>query len=178
MKVITAIDEYRERKDENDVFCFLAGGITNCQEWQDLIISKLKNEDDNLIIFNPRRKKFPINDPTASFEQIKWEFDYLEQCDIFSMYFDSTEKSDQPICFYELGRNIERMKQRFSKDWINRILISVDTNFRRYPDVIIQTLLATDSKINPTTADNIELLTSLHANNISTSYKKYKKEIK
>ena len=86
MKVITAIEEYKRKN--NDIFVFLAGGITNCQEWQNKIINILKNEDDNLIIFNPRRKNFPINDPTASFEQIKWEFNYLEQCDIFSMYFD------------------------------------------------------------------------------------------
>jgi hypothetical protein len=165
MKVITAIEEYKRKN--NDIFVFLAGGITNCQEWQNKIINILKNEDDNLIIFNPRRKNFPINDPTASFEQIKWEFNYLEQCDIFSMYFDGTKQSDQPICFYELGRNIERMKQKFYKDWFNRITISVDTNFKRYKDVIIQTMLATDSKINPRIDDNIETLTLLHANSIS-----------
>lgn len=176
MKVITAINEYQRKL--NDIFVFLAGGITNCEEWQDIVIEKLKKEDDHLIIFNPRRKNFPIDNPNASLEQIKWEFDYLEQCDIFSMYFDGTSKSDQPICFYELGRNIERMKKKFSKNWFNRIIISVDSNFKRYSDVIIQTLLATDSKINPITADNIELLTSLHANNISLSYEKYKKEIK
>jgi hypothetical protein len=110
MKVITAIDEYNERKQENDVFCFLAGGITNCAEWQDAVLDLLKDEDDHLIIFNPRRKKFPINDPTASFEQIKWEFDHLMNCDIFSMYFDGTEQSDQPICFYELGKYLTEKK--------------------------------------------------------------------
>jgi len=172
MKVITAIEEYKRKN--NDIFVFLAGGITNCQEWQNKIINILKNEDDNLIIFNPRRKNFPINDPTASFEQIKWEFNYLEQCDIFSMYFDGTKQSDQPICFYELGRNIERMKQKFYKDWFNRITISVDTNFKRYKDVIIQTMLATDSKINPRIDDNIETLTLLHANSISILYNSLK----
>jgi hypothetical protein len=172
MKVITAIEEYKRKN--NDIFVFLAGGITNCQEWQNKIINILKNEDDNLIIFNPRRKYFPINDPTASFEQIKWEFNYLEQCDIFSMYFDGTKQSDQPICFYELGRNIERMKQKFYKDWFNRITISVDTNFKRYKDVIIQTMLATDSKINPRIDDNIETLTLLHANSISILYNSLK----
>lgn len=172
MKVITAIEEYKRKN--NDIFVFLAGGITNCQEWQNKIINILKNEDDNLIIFNPRRKNFPINDPTASFEQIKWEFNYLEQCDIFSMYFDGSKQSDQPICFYELGRNIERMKQKFCKDWFNRITISVDTNFKRYKDVIIQTMLATDSKINPRIDDNIETLTLLHANSISILYNSLK----
>ena len=66
------------------------------------------------------------------------------------------------------------MKQKFYKDWFNRITISVDTNFKRYKDVIIQTMLATDSKINPRIDDNIETLTLLHANSISILYNSLK----
>ena len=51
MKVITAIEKFTKRKDEIDVFCFLAGGITNCAEWQDAVLDLLKDEDDHLIIF-------------------------------------------------------------------------------------------------------------------------------
>jgi hypothetical protein len=48
----------------------LAGGITGCPDWQSKLINLLRNED--IVIFNLRRKNFPIHDPTAVEEQIKW----------------------------------------------------------------------------------------------------------
>lgn len=109
MRVITAPEKYEPQA--GDITCFLAGGITNCWKWQDAVIDTLRNEEkrglslDHLVLFNPRRKNFPIHDPNASEEQIKWEFEHLTKCDIFSMYF-CADNSDQPICMYELGRNL------------------------------------------------------------------------
>lgn len=40
------------------------------------------------------------------------------------MYFCESE-SVQPICMYELGRNLIRMQQRFP-DFYNRIIIGVE----------------------------------------------------
>lgn len=148
MKVITAPEYYK--KQPKDICVFLAGGITNCRDWQKEVINFLKEEYefnlDNLVLFNPRRDNFPIDDPSAAAEQIEWEFNMLEQCDIFSMYFVESE-SDQPICMYELGRNICRMQMRFPIDWENRIIITSDENYKRYNDVYWQTLLATNNKI-------------------------------
>lgn len=171
MKIITAIEKY-ENRSKDEIFTFLAGGITNCKEWQNAVLNKL-NEfeiDDNLIVFNPRRKNFPINDPTASFDQINWEFDYLEQCDIFSMYFDGPVQSDQPICFYELGRNIEKMKMKFPDNWDKRIIITGNYQFKRINDVVIQTMLATDCKIKVNVFDNFNESIEHHANAIKNSY--------
>lgn len=117
---------------------FLAGGITNCENWQKEIIKELEFED--ITIFNPRQKNFDINDNSASIKQITWEFERLEQMDIFSMYFCNSS-SDQPICMYELGRNIIRMQNRFPNDWQDRIIISVENGYKRSQDVIIQTAL-------------------------------------
>lgn len=141
MRVITAPEKYI--RQPNDITVFLAGGITNCWEWQDKVIELLEKENlDNLVVFNPRRKDFPINDLNAAEEQIKWEFDMLEQCDIFSMYFCAGE-SDQPICMYELGRNICRMQMRFSTNWVMRLAVTVEKGYKRKKDVNIQTSLAT-----------------------------------
>lgn len=117
---------------------FLAGGITNCKEWQKEVIEKLK--DINLSVFNPRQEHFDITDKNASFKQILWEYERLEQMDIFSMYF-CNDNSDQPICMYELGRNIVRMQNRFPNDWQSRIIISVEDGYKRKADVLIQTQL-------------------------------------
>ena len=172
MKVITAIEKFTERIDKNDVCCFLAGGITNCAEWQDAVLDLLKDEDDHLIMFNPRRKNFPINDPTASFYQIKWEFDHLMNCDIFSMYFDGTKQSDQPICFYELGKYLTEMKYNFALNWEDRIVISCNYNFKRSDDVSIQTMLASKGKIKINTSYDFNELNEMHANSIKNAYRK------
>lgn len=165
MRVITAPEKYI--RQPNDITVFLAGGITNCWEWQDKVIEMLQNEKevnlDNLVVFNPRRKDFPIDDPNASYEQIKWEFEMLEKCDIFSMYF-CTGESDQPICMYELGRNICRMQMRFPIDWNVRLVITTESNYKRAKDVSIQTILATDCMIN--TNSNI----AQHIDNIIEVY--------
>ena len=173
MKVVTAIEEY-ERKS-GDIFCFLAGGITDCAEWQDAVIEKLQeksSELEHLVVFNPRRKDFPINDPHAAEEQIDWEFRYLEQADIFSMYFAHSEKSVQPICMYELGRNIARMQMRHPNSFLNRLVIGCEEDYSRKNDVVIQSSLAIGmDRVNDDTNPFD------HADSIIWCYKKLKGEV-
>ena len=115
--------------------CFLAGGITNCKEWQKEVIAEL--EHYNITIYNPRQEHFDISKKDAAYRQIEWEFERLEQMDIFSMYF-CNDNSDQPICMYELGRNIIRMQNRFPNSWRDRIVVSVEDGYKRKQDVLIQ----------------------------------------
>ena len=126
---------------------FLAGGITDCRDWQKDVIEELgrnfRGRFENLIIFNPRCPNFDTTDPLASRKQIKWEFNKLEHMDIFAMYFCNSE-SVQPICLYELGRNIVRMQQRFPLNWASRIIIGVEKGYSREDDVREQTYYATD----------------------------------
>jgi len=107
MKVITAPEYYAPKK--TDITVFLAGGITNCDDWQDIVIGYLlglpADQTENLVVYNPRRNEWPSNsDDEEIRRQIHWEADYIRCADIFSMYFTNTKKSDQPICFYELGK--------------------------------------------------------------------------
>lgn len=132
---------------------FLAGGITNCKEWQKEVIEELDNE--YISIFNPRQEYFDISDKNASYKQILWEFERLEQMDIFSMYF-CNDNSDQPICMYELGRNIVRMQNRFPSDWEKRIVISIEDGYKRTQDVLIQTHLCTKGRVFVETNANPE----------------------
>ena len=121
-----------------------------------------------LYLLNPRRVDW-IEEPGAAERQIEWEFDMIERCDVFTMYFAGGE-SDQPICMYELGRNIERMKQRFPKSWKDRIIITCDNSYRRVKDVIVQTTLATDGLINVNLIDDAEDSVHYH-------YKKIKEKL-
>ena len=171
MKVITAPEEYHPRPD--DVTCFLAGGITNCYEWQKEVIKTLQGYDkngievDHLVIFNPRREVFDISNPRPTEEQIEWEFYALEQCDIFSMYFCESEKSVLPICLYELGRNLVRMQQRHPMSWRDRLVISVEDGYSRKNDVFIQTKLAVDKDL---VSIGSNVTPQSHAKNIMMAY--------
>lgn len=173
MRIITAPEKYN--KSDNDVTVFLAGGITNCRNWQKEIISRIEKNThyfcDSLIVFNPRRENFPIDDKSAAFQQIEWEYEMLENCDIFSMYFCSGE-SDQPICMYELGRNILRMQMRFPSDWQDRIIVSVEDGYRRKQDVLIQTSLSTGNKVFVNTQISPEISIDYHTDNIIKAYKR------
>ena len=146
MKVITAPVIYVPK--ENEIKCFIAGGITQCDNWQEKVIDLLsaENDLDNLVVYNPRRKNFDVFDSAKAQEQIVWEFMQLEQMDIFSMYFCNSP-SVQPICWYELGRNLVRMQQRFPNDWRTRIGITIEPNYSRDFDVRMQSLLAGDGGI-------------------------------
>ena len=170
MKIIIAPEIYIDKKDH--IKCFLAGGITNCPEWQKAVIKNIeeyaldtKVNLKYLDIYNPRRDNFPIHDPNAAEEQIKWEFNYLEKCDIFSMYFCNA-LSDQPICMYELGRNISEKMSKCQDTWKHRIIISVEKGYKREQDVLIQTKLATNNIIKPLTYATPEL----HAQAIVNNY--------
>ena len=62
MRVVVAPNFFSFAKQH--ITCFLAGGITNCWEWQDEVINELKSysDTDKLIVMNPRRPDFPINE--------------------------------------------------------------------------------------------------------------------
>ena len=149
MRVITAPEKYEYHL--GDVKCFLAGGITNCPDWQSKVIKYVQQMDKEmdlrrLVLFNPRQKNFPINNPNAAEEQIKWEFDRLDNCSIFTMYFCNSD-SDQPICMYELGRNIVCIQHEYENDWESRIIISVEDGYKRQKDVQVQVNLATHNNL-------------------------------
>lgn len=173
MRVITAPEPLDIKNDE--IAVFLAGGITDCPDWQKEVIKLLSTHIDctKLVVLNPRRENFPIDDPNAVEEQITWEFNALEQMDIFSMYFCSGNR-DQPICMYELGRNICRMQMRFPADWEKRIIITQEQGYRRFADVRIQTILATGGLIEPVNVSPSSGCVT-HSLNIRNAYKEVKR---
>ncbi len=107
---------------------FLAGGITGCPDWQQELVALLDNSD--LILFNPRRADFPIDDPSAALEQITWEHNYLRTADAVSFWF--AKDTLQPITLYELGSWSMSDKP---------IFIGVHPEYPRRQDVEIQTKL-------------------------------------
>lgn len=114
---------------------FLAGGITDCPDWQSDVIERL--EKSNIMIFNPRRKNFPIHDQTAAQKQIEWEHKYLRKVEMILFWFP--KETLCPIVLYELGAWSMTDKP---------IFLGIHPEYKRRQDVEIQTrLVRPDIKI-------------------------------
>jgi Nucleoside 2-deoxyribosyltransferase like len=129
MHIIEAPDSRIESVFWNSLF--LAGGITNCSDWQAEILAMLSGPA--LTVYNPRRKNFPIHDPNAAREQITWEYHRLKWCQGILFWF--AKGSLNPIVLYELGM---WGNSRLDKT----IFVGCDPEYQRIQDVQIQTGLA------------------------------------
>lgn len=114
--------------DISETSIFLAGGITNCPDWQQEMKVLLANT--NLTLLNPRRKNFPIGNPGAAYEQIKWEYLMLRAASIIMFWFP--KETICPIVLYELGAWSMKGKP---------IFVGVHSEYERRQDVEIQTKL-------------------------------------
>lgn len=121
---------YIEAPDESTLSptLFLAGGISNCPDWQSHMVSLLR--DENLTIFNPRRKDFDVSKKDESKKQIEWEARHLEKADMISFWFPSETLC--PIVLYELGAWSMTDK---------KIFVGIHPDYKRREDVVIQTKL-------------------------------------
>lgn len=167
--------------DANCTYVFLAGGISKCWDWQDQcceLIQEIAKDKaintDNLILFNPRRLSFDVSDKTASDEQITWEYDYLNLCDIFSMYFCESD-SVQPICLYELGHYVPGVVSQYSnyRKALQHIVVTAESNYARCYDVEKQLELCLGPKEKSMIFDKNEHSKEAirsHANRILNAY--------
>lgn len=179
MLVITAPTNYDTSARQTTVF--LGGGIQKCWEWQQACIDEIKRlakahkiNTSNLVIYNPRRPVFNKDAKTHEIqEQIEWEYHYLENCDIFSMYFCESE-SVQPICMYELGRNVARKFHLYNPEKAaNSIVVSAEIGYSRYLDVAYQLFCVygeNDFEKAMTGMKNKDVLVKDHARRLLVAY--------
>ena len=130
--IIEAPNEVYSLENQKNVKLFLAGSITDCPDWQSQVIKQLKDVE-GLTIFNPRRKDFPMGDPTEAEKQIVWEYNHLKEADVISFWFD--KGSLGPITLYELGRWANSSDKKL-------ICVGMDLEYKRKQDVEIQTRLS------------------------------------
>lgn len=127
--VIESPNELYSLQSESNIKLFLAGGITDCPDWQSQAIKGL-SDIDNLTIFNPRRENWDISDASATEKQTIWEFRKLSESNVIAFWF--SKGSLNPITLYELGY------------WIGKkpIVIGIDKDYQRREHVIVQARLA------------------------------------
>jgi len=108
---------------------FLAGGISGCREWQREFAQLLR--DTSLVVLNPRRRSFPMDDPSAAEAQIGWEFRHHSLASAASFWFPPETLC--PIALYELGRWSAGARPLY---------VGTDRDYRRRVDVQVQMKLA------------------------------------
>jgi len=126
VRYIESPETYRVKGEKS---LFLAGGITNCPDWQWRM--KIALKDTVIVLLNPRREDFPIGDPSAAEAQIKWEYEHLRKASMILFWFP--KETLCPIVLYELGAWSMTSKILF---------VGVHPNYKRKQDVEIQTKLA------------------------------------
>ena len=108
MRVIICPDVYVRRDD--DYAIFMAGGISNCPDWQSEVISKAADSNLNstlglmgkeLVLINPRRPDFDVSKSESSVAQIKWERQHLALADSITFWFP--KEGACMITLFELG---------------------------------------------------------------------------
>ena len=112
----------------NETTLFLGGGITGCFDWQEKMCQLLAETD--LILLNPRRKHWPIDDPEATDKQIRWEYEHLQLADMIMFWF--APETLCPITLFEYGKWLVRNKPLF---------VGCDPEYKRLLDVQVQTAL-------------------------------------
>jgi hypothetical protein len=113
MRLITAPDKtiILKRRFEAKEYVFVAGGISNCHDWQAEFIKHFENEGDYLTLINPRRYDFDITNPSMSEEQIEWEYKRIQESEIMVFWFP--HETLCPITLYELGAAVHSNKVLF-----------------------------------------------------------------
>lgn len=108
---------------------FLAGGISNCADWQTLVADRLAAETD-AVIYNPRRTDFDMSAyEEVSRAQIKWEYHALRLSTVNLFWFPPETLC--PVTLLELGSAMERLRP-------GALMVGCDPEYQRLFDVECQ----------------------------------------
>lgn len=131
MKYVEAPEDAVDDKNLEEPLVFMAGGITDCPDWQQQILQMIRQTGTSLVLMNPRRTNFPIHDPKAAEAQIRWEHLHLKKAHAILFWFP--KETLCPIVLYELGA--------WSMMVHKPIFVGMDPKYKRRQDVEIQTKL-------------------------------------
>lgn len=142
MHVIEAPQEYQGHAPA----VFLAGGISDTENWQREIIHALR--DTAGVLLNPRRAEFPMDDPDAGRVQIEWEHRHLRRAGLVAFWFPPQTLC--PIALFELGLCVESgipLAVGTHPDYARRFDIEVQMRLRRPGVLVVDSLIALAAQI-------------------------------
>jgi hypothetical protein len=116
---------------KKDVSVFIAGGITNCPDWQSEFIDFCKTSrlGENVVLLNPRRANFDTSVTSDTVTQIEWEYDALERADIVVVWFPW--ETVCPITLFEVGREWTRREP-------DEVIVGCHVDYSKKLDLIVQ----------------------------------------
>lgn len=113
---------------------FLAGGISNCPNWQAEFTQMCKKRNLRVICESPRRIDWDESKrELLLYEQILWEHNHLIEADVIVFWFP--KESLCPITLFELGK--------YGKG--SKIIVGCHPEYKRKQDVILQLSLMNPS---------------------------------
>jgi hypothetical protein len=112
---------------------FLAGGISNCPDWQETTAQRIANSVDDCIVYNPRRDDFDMSAyEEISRQQITWEYHALRMSSVNLFWFPAETLC--PITLFEYGSAIERLPD-------GAVMCGTHPDYERRFDLVEQTRL-------------------------------------
>lgn len=108
---------------------FLAGGISNCPDWQQDAI-EMFSDYPMMTVVNPRRPVGILSDNDEARAQIEWEFNALHKVQATLFWFP--EETLCPITLFELGVALGENR---------KVAVGTHPNYGRRFDVIEQVVL-------------------------------------
>ena len=111
--------------DGNGPAIFLAGGISDAQDWQSRLTRMLGEVPATIL--NPRRKHFPMGDRLEGERQIDWEHRHLARASLVAFWFPP--ETVCPIGLFELGACCASAA---------RLAVGTDPEYARRFDVVEQ----------------------------------------
>lgn len=138
---------------------FLAGGISDCADWQEEVGARIAREVENCIVYNPRRVDFDMSAyEEVSRQQIIWEWHALRYSTVNLFWFPA--ETVCPITLLEYGSAMERLRE-------GALMCGTHPDYSRRFDVVEQTALKQMGHVyddlNALTEQTIMLLKSLPA---------------
>ena len=139
MKLVLPKDDYSGKID-----LFLAGGISNCPDWQTDAALTLETMDE-LVVANPRRSEGLEKTGVEAAKQIAWEHDALKRADTILFWFP--EETLCPITLFELGVQVGKLDKK--------MFVGAHPNYARRFDIVQQMSLVPHWTVPPKVHDNL-----------------------
>ena len=181
MNIIQSPNKFISNDNFNRIFIYLSGSTTNNSNWQKDLIEHIKNNiqkysienQDKIVLFNPRKENINnmVNEEEIK-EQIKWENENIKKSDIFTVFLDETELSNDIKVFYELGRNIKAFQEIYNDSINDHFLICYKKGYKQPTYLKEQINNDTKNLLQPIEINEISEYGELVLKKIENLYKK------
>lgn len=128
---------------------FLAGGITGVKAWHARATEVLHAAATPVVVLNPNRVVFPIDDPNSAWEQVSWEQHHLHVPGVLTVFwFPASDRAvtTQPIAMFELGQALGEGR---------RLVVGADPDYPRVADVRMLSQLARPGTVVHSSLDHV-----------------------